>query len=88
MQKIDSSGTRNYITDGDSPAAGVLSDGLATFTPSLSERRSSTSSFYHGSCTLQSNYGAGGDVLGSTRSQTIGELPIKHLQNRNFCIAL
>ena len=57
MQKIDSSGTRNYITDGDSPAA-VLSDGLATFTPGLSERRSSTSSFYHG------------DALGSTRSQT------------------
>ena len=58
VQKIDSSGTRNYITDGDSPAAGVLSDGLATFTPGLSERRSSTSSFYHG------------DALGSTRSQT------------------
>ena len=58
VQKIDSSGTRNYITDGDSPAAAVLSDGLATFTPGLSERRSSTSSFYHG------------DALGSTRSQT------------------
>ena len=57
-KKVDSSGTRNYITDGDSPAAAVLSDGLATFTPGLSERRSSTSSFYHG------------DALGSTRSQT------------------
>ena len=57
-KKVDSSGTRNYITDGDSPAAAVLSDGLATFTPGLSEHRSSTSSFYHG------------DALGSTRSQT------------------
>ena len=58
IKKVDSSGTRNYITDGDSPAAPVLSDGLATFTPGLSERRSSTSAFYHG------------DALGSTRDIT------------------
>src|ERR1700722_6126116 len=58
VQKVDSSGTRNYITDGDSPAAPVLSDGLATYTPGLSERRSSTSAFYHG------------DALGSTRDIT------------------
>jgi len=55
---VDSSGTRNFITDGDSPAAPVLSDGLATYTPGLSERRSTTSAFYHG------------DALGSTRSIT------------------
>ena len=58
IKKVDSSGTRNFITDGVSPAVPVLRDGLATFTPGLSERRSSTSKFYHG------------DALGSTRSIT------------------
>ena len=57
-QKVDSSGTKNYVCDGDSPASAVLKDGSAVYTPGLSERRGSTSKFLHG------------DALGSTRGIT------------------
>ena len=57
-QKVDSSGTQNYVTDGSSPASAVLKDGNAVYTPGLSERRGSASKFYHG------------DALGSTRGIT------------------
>ena len=58
VSKIDSAGTKTYKTDGSSPASPVLSDGAATYTPGLSERRGTTSKFYHG------------DALGSTRGIT------------------
>ena len=57
-KKTDSAGTKTYKTDGSSPASPVLSDGAATYTPGLSERRGTTSSFYHS------------DALGSTRGIT------------------
>ena len=57
-QKVDSSGTRNYVCDGSSPASAVLKDGAAVYTPGLSERRGSTSKFLHS------------DALGSTRGIT------------------
>ena len=57
-QKVDSSGTRNYVCDGSSPASAVLKDGSAVYTPGLSERRGSTSKFTHA------------DALGSTRGIT------------------
>jgi YD repeat-containing protein len=37
-RKVDSAGTKNYVTDGASPASAVLSDGAAVYTPGLSER--------------------------------------------------
>ena len=58
VSKTDSVGTKTYKTDGSSPASPVLSDGSATYTPGLSERRGTTSSFYHS------------DALGSTRGIT------------------
>src|SRR5205807_3160530 len=57
-QKVDSGGTKNFVTDGTTPASPVLADGAAIYTPGLSERRGSTSKFYHG------------DALGSTRGIT------------------
>ena len=57
-KKTDSAGTKTYKTAGSSPASPVLSDGAATYTPGLSERRGTTSSFYHS------------DALGSTRGIT------------------
>ena len=57
-QKVDSSGTKNYVCDGSSPASAVLKDSAAVYTPGLSERRGSTSKFLHA------------DALGSTRGIT------------------
>jgi len=56
--KVDSAGTKSYVTDGVSPASPVLKDGAAVYTPGISERRGATSSFYHA------------DALGSTRNIT------------------
>jgi RHS repeat-associated protein len=58
MQKVDSAGTANYLCDGTTPASAVLKDGSAVYTPGLSERRGTTSKFYHA------------DALGSTRGIT------------------
>ena len=46
-KKTDSGGTFNYVCDGTTPGSEVLSDGAATYTPGISERRSGASSFYH-----------------------------------------
>jgi len=58
MQKVDSAGTRNTSAMARTPASAVLKDGSAVYTPGLSERRGTTSKFYHG------------DALGSTRGIT------------------
>jgi RHS repeat-associated protein len=56
-QKVDSTGTRNYVCDGAGVASTVLSDGNAVYSDG-SERRSGASSFRHT------------DALGSTRGIT------------------
>jgi RHS repeat-associated protein len=56
-QKVDSTGTRNYVCDGAGVASTVLSDGSAVYSDG-SERRSGASSFRHT------------DALGSTRGIT------------------
>ncbi len=38
--------TKTHLTDGDTPASALLSDGLATYVPGVSERRNSTTSFF------------------------------------------
>ncbi len=62
---MDSGGTHNYVTDGDAPAAPVLSDGSAVYTPGLSENRSGTSAFYHGD-----SIGSNRDITNSSQSVT------------------
>ena len=57
-QKVDSTGTHNYLTDGSAPASPVISDGSAVYTAGLSEHRGGASKFYHA------------DALGSTRGIT------------------
>ncbi len=47
VSKVDSTGTRTYLRDGAYVTDPVLSDGAATYTPAISERRSSTTTFYH-----------------------------------------
>jgi RHS repeat-associated protein len=59
-RKVDSAGTFNYVTDGTAAGSAVLNDSAATYTPGLSERRGTTSKFYHS------------DALGSTRGITDG----------------
>ncbi len=44
--KVDSAGTFAYKRDGANPVDSLLSDGVAAFTPSVSERRSGTTKFY------------------------------------------
>jgi RHS repeat-associated protein len=48
VSKVDSGGTKTYLRDGAGVTAPVLSDGAASYTPGISERRSSTTTFYHG----------------------------------------
>ncbi|MCL4285625.1 MAG: hypothetical protein KJZ62_11060, partial [Fimbriimonadaceae bacterium] len=43
----DSGGSKTFLRDGVSVTSPVLSDGAATYTPGISERRSSTTTFYH-----------------------------------------
>ena len=46
VQKVDSTGTINYLCDGTEIASPVLADTNATYTPGLSERRSGSSKFF------------------------------------------
>jgi RHS repeat-associated protein len=45
--KVDSTGTKTYKRDGAYVTDPVLSDSVASYTPGISERRSSTTKFYH-----------------------------------------
>jgi YD repeat-containing protein len=46
VSKTDSTGTRTYFRAGVSSRSAVLSDGAATYTPGISERRNNISRFY------------------------------------------
>jgi len=59
--KNDPTGTYAYVCDGTSPGSPVLADGLAVYTPGLSDHRGQTSTFTH----------AG--ALGSPRFLTSGQ---------------
>jgi RHS repeat-associated protein len=58
VQKSDSTGFYNLLTDGLMPGSQVLSDGSAVYTDGLSERRNGVSSYYSG------------DLLGSIEDTT------------------
>ena len=66
--KTDSSGTKNYVTDGVTPGSDVLKDGAATYTPGISESRGTgtpVSKYYHGDA-----LGSNGAITGSSQSVT------------------
>jgi len=79
---VDSAGTATYKRDGAHVTAPVVSDGFATYTPGISERRSSTTKYYGadrlGTNSLETNssqavtatktYDAFGMPVGSTGS--------------------
>ncbi len=78
VQKVDSGGTHNYVTDGDAPAAPVLSGGSAVYTPGLSENRAGTSAFYHGdSIGSNRDMGQGKRQEGTGKSGTRSGLPAR-----------
>ncbi len=79
VSRVDSSGMYRYWRSGVSVVSPVLSDGVADYTPGISERRGGVSTFYHadlksgvvqtGSSGLVSGrraYDAFGNVVGST----------------------
>lgn len=46
--KVDSGGTKTFLRDGAGVTDPVINDSAASYTPGVSERRSGTSTFYHG----------------------------------------
>ena len=68
-QKVDSSGTQNYVTDGSEVASPVLADTGATYTPGISERRSGNTKFYHGD-----NLGSARGITNTSQTATDGIL--------------
>jgi RHS repeat-associated protein len=66
--KVDSVGTKTYKRDGVGVTAPVLSDGAASYTPGLSERRSGTSTFSHAGIKNQHEQTAANET--STATQT------------------
>lgn len=46
--KTDSGGSKTFLRDGAGVTAPVINDSAASYTPGISERRSSASAFYHG----------------------------------------
>ena len=72
MGKTDPTGTYLYVCDGTSPASPVLADGLAVYTPGLSDHRNGASTFTHA------------DALGSLRFLTSGQTPTASLLSDAF----
>jgi RHS repeat-associated protein len=79
VSKVDSSGTSTFLRDGAYVTDPVLSDSSAGYTPGISERRGSTSTFVHGGLknldaqtsssevvTAERVYDAFGNVVGSS----------------------
>jgi RHS repeat-associated protein len=79
VSKVDSAGTSTFLRDGAYVTGPVLSDGLAGYTPGISERRGSTSTFVHGGLknldaqtsssevvAAERTYDAFGNVVGSS----------------------
>jgi len=75
--KTDSTGTRNYLRDGVGVTSPVLSDGAATYTPGISERRGTTSTYQLNG--LKSTFAQG---LKSTFAQS--NASGGHVSSRNY----
>jgi RHS repeat-associated protein len=66
--KVDSGGTKTYKRDGVGVTAPVLSDGPASYTPGLSERRSGTSTFSHAGIKNQHEQTAANESSAATQT--------------------
>jgi RHS repeat-associated protein len=66
--KVDSGGTKTYKRDGVGVTAPVLSDGAASYTPGLSERRSGTSTFSHAGIKNQHEQTAANESSAATQT--------------------
>ena len=65
--KVDSAGTSTYKRDGAGVTAPVLNDGAATYTPGISERRSSTTTFLHSGLKNADSQTGTGQTIGATK---------------------
>jgi len=65
--KVDSAGTSTYKRDGAGVTAPVLNDGSATYTPGISERRSSTTTFLHSGLKNADSQTGTGQTIGATK---------------------
>lgn len=75
VSKVDSSGTRTYLRDGATVTSPLLNDGAANYTPSISERRSSTTTYYHnGIKNAESQTGTGQMVLATATFDAFGNV--------------
>jgi RHS repeat-associated protein len=75
VSKTDSNGTSTYFRAGTSVISPVLSDGSATYTPGISERRSNNSTFYHSdlkNTTAQTN--SDQNITGTNHYDAFGNL--------------
>ncbi|MEQ1821180.1 MAG: hypothetical protein ABL949_01595 [Fimbriimonadaceae bacterium] len=67
VSKTDSAGTSTYRRLGAGATSAVLGDGSASFTPGLSERRGSTTTFQHSGIKNADAQSGTGQTLGATR---------------------
>lgn len=75
VSKVDSAGTSTFKRDGAGVTAPVLSDGGATYTPGISERRSSTTTFLHsGLKNADSQSGTGQTVTATKQYDAFGNV--------------
>jgi RHS repeat-associated protein len=65
---VDSGGTKTYKRDGVGVTAPVISDGAASYTPGLSERRSGTSTFSHAGIKNQHEQTAANESSAATQT--------------------
>jgi len=65
--KVDSAGTSTYKRDGAGVTAPVLGDGGAVYTPGISERRSSTTTFLHSGLKNADSQTGTGQTIGATK---------------------
>ena len=73
VSKVDSAGTSTYKRDGAGVTAPVISDGGATYTPGISERRSTTTTFLHnGLKNADSQSGTGQTVTATKQYDAFG----------------
>ncbi|MCC6351039.1 MAG: hypothetical protein KJZ62_11040 [Fimbriimonadaceae bacterium] len=71
----DSGGSKTFLRDGVSVTSPVLLDGSADYTPAISERRSSTTTFYHaGIKNGDSQTSTGQSVTGSIQHDAFGNV--------------
>jgi RHS repeat-associated protein len=67
VSKVDSAGTATYKRDGAGVTAPVLSDASAVYTPGISERRSSTTTYLHSGLKNADSQSGTGQTIAATK---------------------